>query len=95
MLCRDAANNLSLRLITYSLFMVRQAAVGLHTIGFVGQLFAWPLRLAASMLQRPLNKVWSWLTRCTDHECNQTAYMARCLGDVVSKSAPTTWSWVL
>jgi hypothetical protein len=59
MLCfrRDCANNTVVRLLTYLLFGCRQAAVGMMTWGRVGRILAWPLKVAASMLQRPLNKV--------------------------------------
>lgn len=46
-----------MRLITYLLFGCRQAAVGMMTWGRIGRWLAWPLKVAASMLQRPLNKV--------------------------------------
>lgn len=58
--CRDCANSYLVRLLTYLLFGCRQAAVGLIAWGRVGRALAWPLRVAASMLQRPLNKV-GWL----------------------------------
>jgi hypothetical protein len=45
------------QLLTYLLFGCRQAAVGLMTWGRVGRVLSWPLKLLASMLQRPLNKV--------------------------------------
>lgn len=55
--CRDVGKNLLVRVIIYMLFMLRQTAVGLQTVGVVGRWLAWPLRLVASMLQRPLNNV--------------------------------------
>lgn len=54
---RDCANNTVVRLLTYLLFCCRQAAVWLMSFGKGGRLLAWPLRVAASMLQGPLNKV--------------------------------------
>jgi hypothetical protein len=58
--CRDAANNLLLRVLTMCLFMCRRASVGLHTIGPVGRWLSWPLRILARLLQRPLNQVGSY-----------------------------------
>jgi hypothetical protein len=55
--CRDAANNMMLRLLTACLFMCRRASVGLHTIGVLGRWLSYPLRVLARMLQRPLNQV--------------------------------------
>lgn len=61
---RDCANNTVVRLLTYLLFCCRQAAVGFMSFGKAGRLLAWPLRVAASMLQRPLNKVCMVLFCC-------------------------------
>ncbi|KAF8065728.1 NHX8 [Scenedesmus sp. PABB004] len=73
---RDAANNLVVRCITYSLFLCRQASVSLGTLGAVGRLLSWPLRALASMLQRPLNKegeAWSALLGEVQDETGRVA----------------------
>lgn len=61
---RDCANNTVVRVLTYLLFCCRQAAVWFMSFGKAGRLLAWPLRVAASMLQRPLNKVCTLLVCC-------------------------------
>lgn len=57
--CRDARNNVIIGSTTSGLFMIRRAAVAIMrpSLGRVGRLLAAPLKLAASMLQVPLNKV--------------------------------------
>eukprot|EP00878_Enallax_costatus_P024415 GHUV01026053.1.p1 GENE.GHUV01026053.1~~GHUV01026053.1.p1 ORF type:complete len:446 (+),score=124.99 GHUV01026053.1:140-1339(+) len=54
---KDVGNNILVRVITYALFLVRQAAIWLVSLGQFGSWMAWPLRLVASVLQRPLNNV--------------------------------------
>eukprot|EP00879_Flechtneria_rotunda_P004544 GHRR01004799.1.p1 GENE.GHRR01004799.1~~GHRR01004799.1.p1 ORF type:complete len:1688 (+),score=648.93 GHRR01004799.1:153-5216(+) len=54
---RDAGSNVLVRLLTAVLFACRQAAIGLVSMGPSGSWLAWPLRMLAGMLQRPLNKV--------------------------------------
>ncbi|KAF6264741.1 hypothetical protein COO60DRAFT_18214 [Scenedesmus sp. NREL 46B-D3] len=54
---RDATHSMLLRVLTVCLFVCRRASVRLHANGTAGRWLAYPPRVAARMLQRPLNQV--------------------------------------